>query len=58
MAQDNENGDRFTPALCWSLGFLTLISVFNYLDRSLLGLVLNGLLYGLRKYLLRGFPEV
>jgi MFS family permease len=35
-----EPGGRFTPALCWSLGFLTLISVFNYLDRSLLGLVL------------------
>lgn len=32
--------DRWTPRLCWSLGFLTLISVFNYLDRSLLGLVL------------------
>jgi MFS family permease len=32
--------DRWTPGLCWSLGFLTLISVFNYLDRSLLGLVL------------------
>lgn len=35
-----EPDDRWTPALCWSLGFLTLISVFNYLDRSLLGLVL------------------
>lgn len=35
-----EVGDRWTPGLCWSLGFLTLISVFNYLDRSLLGLVL------------------
>lgn len=33
-------GDRWTPGLCWSLGFLTLISVFNYLDRSLLGLAL------------------
>jgi MFS family permease len=32
--------DRWTPRLRWSLGFLTLISVFNYLDRSLLGLVL------------------
>ncbi len=33
-------GDRWTPALCWTLGFLTLISMFNFLDRSLLGLVL------------------
>lgn len=32
--------DHWTPGLCWSLGFLTLIAVFNYLDRSLLGLVL------------------
>lgn len=35
-----EPGERWTPGLGWSLGFLTLISVFNYLDRSLLGLVL------------------
>lgn len=35
-----ESGDSWTPGLVWSLGFLTLISVFNYLDRSLLGLVL------------------
>jgi NitT/TauT family transport system permease protein len=32
--------------------FVPLITI------SLLGLMLNGLLYGLRKYLLRGFPEV
>jgi NitT/TauT family transport system permease protein len=32
--------------------FVPLIAI------SLLGLALNGLLYGLRKYLLRGFPEV
>jgi MFS family permease len=32
--------DRWTPAAGWSLGFLTLIAMFNYLDRSLLGLVL------------------
>ena len=32
--------DRWTPALGWTLGFLTLISMFNFLDRSLLGLVL------------------
>lgn len=35
-----EPGDRWTSGICWSIGFLTLISVFNYLDRSLLGLVL------------------
>jgi MFS family permease len=28
------------PAVVWSLGFLTVISTFNYLDRSLLGLLL------------------
>lgn len=32
--------------------FVPLITI------SLLGLILNGLLFGLRKYLLRGFPEV
>jgi len=34
-------GDKgWTPGLGYFLGFLTLISMFNYLDRSLLGLVL------------------
>jgi MFS family permease len=32
--------ERWTPGLCYFLGFLTLISMFNYMDRSLLGLVL------------------
>lgn len=32
--------DRWTPSLVWTLGFLSLISMFNFLDRSLLGLVL------------------
>ena len=32
--------ERWNPALAWTLGFLTLISMFNFLDRSLLGLVL------------------
>ncbi|MDB5688588.1 MAG: major facilitator superfamily protein [Sphingomonas bacterium] len=32
--------ERWTPNLCYFLGFLTLISMFNYMDRSLLGLVL------------------
>lgn len=35
-----QTGDRWTASLCWTLGFLTLISMFNFLDRSLLGLVL------------------
>jgi len=30
----------WTPQLSWMIGFLTLISTFNYLDRSLLGLLL------------------
>jgi MFS family permease len=32
--------DSWTPRLGWMVGFLTLISTFNYLDRSLLGLLL------------------
>jgi MFS family permease len=46
MAADLQNRDgpdadeRLTLSHYWMLGFLTLISVFNYLDRSLLGLVL------------------
>ncbi|MBT2188209.1 spinster family MFS transporter [Sphingobium nicotianae] len=35
-----EQGDRWTPRLGWMIGFLTVISTFNYLDRSLLGLLL------------------
>ena len=35
-----ETGDRWAPAPVWTLAFLTLISMFNFLDRSLLGLVL------------------
>jgi MFS family permease len=37
---DAEAGERWTPGLSYFLGFLTLISMFNYMDRSLLGLVL------------------
>jgi MFS family permease len=32
--------ERWTPGVGYFLGFLTLISMFNYMDRSLLGLVL------------------
>lgn len=32
--------DSWTPRLGWMVGFLTVISTFNYLDRSLLGLLL------------------
>ena len=32
--------ERWTPGLCYFLGVLTLVSMFNYMDRSLLGLVL------------------
>jgi len=38
--QAGQGSDRWTVSLGWSLGFLTLISTFNYLDRSLLGLLL------------------
>lgn len=40
VVASTDSGERWTKELGWSLGFLTLISVFNYLDRSLLGLVL------------------
>ena len=49
------------------LGHLLVIAARNFqtidmfvplITISLLGLILNGLLHGLRKYLLRGFPEV
>ncbi|MEI9850498.1 MAG: hypothetical protein WDN24_06195 [Sphingomonas sp.] len=33
-------GSEWTAASVYTLGFLTLISTFNYLDRSILGLVL------------------
>ena len=32
--------DRITPEVGYTLGFLTIISMFNYLDRSLLGLTI------------------
>jgi MFS family permease len=41
QAADAAHADeRWTPGLGYFLGFLTLISMFNYMDRSLLGLVL------------------
>lgn len=39
-AVPDTQSDRWTPRLGWMVGFLTLISTFNYLDRSLLGLLL------------------
>jgi len=40
MVGDGGPPDRITPQVGYSLGFLTLISMFNYLDRSLLGLTI------------------
>lgn len=39
-AAAGQDEGRWTPSLCYFLGFLTLVSMFNYMDRSLLGLVL------------------
>lgn len=40
MATMEEQSDRWPWSATWPLALLTLISVFNYLDRSLLGLAL------------------
>lgn len=40
LAPAPTQSDSWTPRLGWMVGFLTVISTFNYLDRSLLGLLL------------------